>query len=301
MARRYLLPAIVVAGVVSGIAGVVTFMGAPAIAATETAATPANPKVAEVNGEMILKSDVQQLYDAIKTRMGEGSPPMDKVFWTLTDQIIASRLIINAANQQGIADSPQVQQALKAAKEQIVQEAFIRKTFDGLDNDATLKPLYNKVVESMKGESEVHARHILVDSEDKAKSLIEQLNKGADFAKLAADNSKDPGSASKGGDLGFFARGMMVPEFDTVAFALEPGKVSQTPVHTQFGWHILKVDERRPRQAPKYEDVKPQLLAKAQQDKLNATIEQLKEKGKVERFAGAGLPPVPGAQATAKQ
>lgn len=293
MARRYLLPALVVASVVGGLGAVVTFMGSPAIAATETASS-ANPKVAEVNGEMILKSDVQQLYDAIKGRMGEGTPPMDKIFWTLTDQIVASRLIIGAANTQGLADTPAVQQALKAAKEQIIQEAFIRKTFEGLDNDAALKPKYDKLVESMKGESEVHARHILVDSEDKAKTLIAQINKGADFAKLAAENSKDPGSAQKGGDLGFFARGMMVPEFDTVAFALEPGKVSQTPVQTQFGWHILKVDERRARQAPKFEDVKAQLLASAQQEKLNATIDGLKAKGKVERFAGAGLPPVPG-------
>jgi len=299
MAGRYILPAAVVGLVVSGIAGVTLLAHSPAEAATEAAEakakapTSSNPKVAEVGGDIILKSDIDQLYEAVKQRMGPQTPPMDKVFWTLVDQIAASRLIINAAKAEGLDKTPEVEYALKAAGEQIVQEAYIRKSLQGLDTDAVLKPRYEKLVAGLKDEKEVRARHILVEDEAKAKTLIEELNKGGDFAKLAAENSKDPGSKTKGGDLGFFGRGMMVPEFDAVAFALEAGKVAQTPIKTQFGWHVLKVEEIRPRTAPKYEEVKPELLAQAQQEKINATVEALKAKTKTELFAAPGLPPLP--------
>jgi len=301
MAGRYILPAAVVGVVISGIAGVTMLANSPAEAATEAAAaevkakapTPANPKVAEVGTDMILKSDVDQLYEAVKQRMGPQTPPLDKVFWTLVDQIAASRLIIGAAKAEGLDKSPEVQYAVKAATEQIVQEAFIRKALEGVDSDASLKPRYEKLVAAMKDEKEVRARHILVKDEALAKSLIEQINKGADFAKLAAENTTDPGSKANGGDLGFFGRGMMVPEFDAVAFALEPGKVAQSPIKTQFGWHVLKVEEVRPRTAPKFEEAKGDLLAQAQQEKINSTVENLRAKSKVQLIAAPGLPPLP--------
>src|SRR5436305_4950527 len=134
----------------------------------------------------------------------------------------------------------------------------------------------------MSGEQEVHARHILVETEDQAKKVTEDLKKGADFAELAKKESKDPG-ASDGGDLGFFTKEQMVPEFSTVAFALEPGKISD-PVKTQFGWHIIKVEEKRTRKAPDFEQVKPQIetyvVRKAQAD----YVAKLREAAKVERM-----------------
>ena len=294
MTKRYLLPAAVVAVVVAGMAGVVTLTGQPGAAVAEVAMAPAaSPTVAKVGNDVVTQKDVEQLYTAIKARMGEGVPPLDKIFWTLTDQIVASRLIIGAANAEGLPGTPEVQTAIKGATEQIVQEAFIRKVFAGLDDAAVLKPRYDKMVAGMKDEIEVSARHILVDDEAKAKALIAELGKGADFAKLAKENSKDRGSAEKGGDLGFFAKGMMVPEFDAAAFALEPGKVAQSPVKTQFGWHVLKVEQRRSRQAPEFDKVKGDLLNEVQQEKLNAAIATLKAKNKVELMAVPGVPPLP--------
>src|SRR5436305_12581323 len=134
----------------------------------------------------------------------------------------------------------------------------------------------------MSGEQEVHARHILVETEDQAKKVAEDLKKGADFAELAKKESKDPG-ASDGGDLGFFTKDQMVPEFSTVAFALEPGKISD-PVKSQFGWHIIKVEEKRARKAPDFEQVKPQIetyvTRKAQAD----YVAKLRQAAKVERL-----------------
>jgi peptidyl-prolyl cis-trans isomerase C len=148
--------------------------------------------------------------------------------------------------------------------------------------DDAMKKVYEDASKQITGEQEVHARHILVETEDEAKAVAEELKKGADFAELAKKKSKDPG-ASDGGDLGFFTKEQMVPEFSAVAFALEPGKVSD-PVKSQFGWHIIKVEEKRNRQAPAFEQVKAQIetyvTRKAQAD----YVAKLRETAKVERM-----------------
>lgn len=302
MASRYVIPAVVLAIVAGGVGYWVAKddLVTTAVAETTPAAAPvsreptaSNPKVAEVGGEVILKSDVDQLYTAIKQRAGASAPAQDQVFWMLVDQIVASRLIIQAATKENLQATAEVQNAVKMATEQIVQEAYVQSLFKGLDNDAALRPLYDKVVESMKGQEEVRARHILVADEAKALDLIKQINAGAKFEDLAKANSMDPGSKENGGDLGYFTKDSMVPEFANVAYALSKGQISQTPVKTQFGYHIIKVEDRRPRTPPTFAEARPQLLAQAQQEKLQAAITALREAGRIERFAAAGVPPVP--------
>ena len=145
-----------------------------------------------------------------------------------------------------------------------------------------MKKVYEEASKQITGEQEVRARHILVETEDEAKAVKAELDKGTDFAELAKKKSKDPG-ASDGGDLGFFTKEQMVPEFSTVAFALEPGKISD-PVKSQFGWHIIKVEEKRSRKAPDFEQVKGQIetyvTRKAQAD----YVAKLREAAKVERM-----------------
>jgi peptidyl-prolyl cis-trans isomerase C len=128
----------------------------------------------------------------------------------------------------------------------------------------------------------VHARHILVPTEEEAKKIEDQLKKGADFAELAKKESKDPG-ASDGGDLGFFTKEQMVPEFSKVAFELEPGKISD-PVKTQFGWHIIKVEEKRARKAPDFDQVKPQIEQYVTRKAQAEYVAKLRETAKVERM-----------------
>jgi peptidyl-prolyl cis-trans isomerase C len=148
--------------------------------------------------------------------------------------------------------------------------------------DSAEKDVYDDAIKKGGEEQEVHARHILVETEDQAKDVEAELKKGADFAELAKKKSKDPGAAD-GGDLGFFTKDQMVPEFSAVAFALEPGKISD-PVKSQFGWHIIKVEEKRARKAPDFEQVKAQIetyvTRKAQAD----YVAKLREAAKVERM-----------------
>jgi peptidyl-prolyl cis-trans isomerase C len=144
-----------------------------------------------------------------------------------------------------------------------------------------MKKVYEDASKQISGEQEVHARHILVETEDDAKAIEDELKKGGDFAELAKKKSKDPGSAD-GGDLGFFTKDQMVPEFANVAFSLEPGKISD-PVKTQFGWHVIKVEEKRNRKPPDFEQVRGQIetyvTRKAQAD----YVSKLREAAKIER------------------
>src|SRR5436305_3875721 len=145
-----------------------------------------------------------------------------------------------------------------------------------------MKKVYEEASKQITGEQEVRARHILVETEDEAKAVEDELKKGADFAELAKKKSKDPG-ASDGGDLGFFTKDQMVPEFSAVAFSLEPGKISD-PVKSQFGWHVIKVEEKRNRKAPDFDQVKSQIetyvTRKAQAD----YVAKLREAAKIERM-----------------
>ena len=299
MIARYMVPAIVLAAVAGGVGywmakdDVATPAQAEVTLAESRVPTASNPKVASVGGELVLKSDVDQLYTAIKQRAGDRAPKQEEVFWMLVDQIISSRLIIQQAMADKLNETPLVQNSIKMATEQILQEAYVENVVRGLDTDAVLKPRYDALTAELKDQVEVKASHILVEDEAKARELIALINKGGDFAKLAKDNSIDDGSKERGGDLGFFAQEQMVPEFATAAFALAKGGVTAEPVKTQFGWHIIKAEDRRPRQAPPYEQVKEQLLAQVQQERVREAIEGLRAKANIERFEGAGIPPQP--------
>jgi peptidyl-prolyl cis-trans isomerase C len=148
--------------------------------------------------------------------------------------------------------------------------------------DEAMKKVYEEASKQITGEQEVHARHILVETEDEAKAVAEELKKGADFAELAKKKSKDPG-ASDGGDLGFFTKEQMVPEFSAVAFTLEPGKISD-PVKSQFGWHIIKVEEKRARKAPDFEQVRAQIETYVTRKAQAEYVAKLREAAKVERM-----------------
>jgi peptidyl-prolyl cis-trans isomerase C len=157
--------------------------------------------------------------------------------------------------------------------------------------DEAMKKVYEDAAKQITGEQEVRARHILVETEDEAKAVKAELDKGADFAELAKKKSKDPG-ASDGGDLGFFTKDQMVPEFSAVAFALEPGKISD-PVKSQFGWHIIKVEEKRNRKPPEFDQVKSQIEAYVTRKAQADYVAKLREGAKIERMDQAANTPGP--------
>jgi peptidyl-prolyl cis-trans isomerase C len=302
MASKVLVSAVALAAVAAGVG---YYIGrddiAPAANAEEKAATIAapvpesatNPKVASVGDAVILKSDVEQLYNLLKQRQPQGLPEFDQMFWMLTDQMIGARLLVQQAKADKLDETPEVKNALVMATEQVLQEAYLQNALKGTDADVVLKPKYEAMVAAMKTEKEIKARHILVKDEAKAIELINELKAGGDFAKLAAANSDDPGSKVNGGDLGFFSKDMMVPEFYAAAAQLKVGEVSPAPVKTQFGWHVIKVDELKDRTPPSFEQAKGQLVQQVQQEKVNQIITELRAKSNVQRFTGAGIPELP--------
>jgi peptidyl-prolyl cis-trans isomerase C len=176
-------------------------------------------------------------------------------------------------------------------------ETLLQSEAKAAINDAAMKKVYDEAIGQMKKEPEVRARHILVETEDEAKAVVAELKKGADFAELAKTKSKDPGSAD-GGDLGYFTKDQMVPEFSEVAFKLDKGQLSD-PVKSQFGWHVIKVEDKRERQPPEFDKVKDQLESYLVRRSQAELITKLRAEGKIERVGEAAAPAAPAAPAAA--
>ncbi len=183
-----------------------------------------------------------------------------------------------------------MQRQVAAAQEQALETALLHKEIGPLVSDAALRARYDADIAGKPGAEEVHARHILVPDEATAKKIIDDLNKGADFAALSKQYSKDPGAAQQGGDLGFFKKDEMVPEFADAAFALQPGQTDQTPVRTQFGWHVIQVIERRTDKPPSYEQASQELRQKMIQEAVQKAVTQARSEVKVEKFNLDGSP-----------
>jgi peptidyl-prolyl cis-trans isomerase C len=196
--------------------------------------------------------------------------------------LIDMKIVAKAAEDKKLGDNEEFKKRLAFARNRLLMDSLLANEGKTATTPDAMKKVYEEASKQITGEQEVHARHILVETEDEAKAVKAELDKGADFAELAKKKSKDPGSAD-GGDLGFFTKEQMVPEFSAVAFALEPGKISD-PVKSQFGWHIIKVEEKRSRKAPDFEQVKAQIenyvTRKAQAD----YVSKLRAEAKVERM-----------------
>src|SRR6185437_1603274 len=254
---------------------------------------PAGPAQAEdkvlakVNGSEIRQSDVKMAEEELAASLAQMDPATkdENVLSFLIDLKIVSK----AAEDKKIADGEDFKKRLAFTRSRLLMDSLLAQEGKAATTDEAMKKVYEDASKQITGEQEVHARHILVESEDEAKAVKAELDKGADFAELAKKKSKDPG-ASDGGDLGFFTKEQMVPEFSEVAFKLEPGKISD-PVKSQFGWHIIKVEEKRNRKAPDFEQVKGQIetyvTRKAQADYVG----KLREAAKIERMDQAANAP----------
>jgi len=247
------------------------------------AAQDPDPVVARVNGEDIRASDVTMAEEEIGANLPQMPPAgkRDYVTTFLTDMI----LVAKAAEARKIPDSADFKRRLAYFRNKILMETLLQSEAKAAITDAAMHKLYDDATKQMAAEKEVHARHILVETEDDAKAVLAELKKGTDFADLAKQKSKDPGAAD-GGDLGYFTKDQMVPEFSEVAFKLDKGQTSD-PVKTQFGWHIIRVEDKRDRPIPEFEKVKDQLenyLTRRAQAELvgklraDAKIERLEEK-----------------------
>src|SRR4051795_8913542 len=242
-------------------------------------AQDANPVLAKVNGAEIRQSDVALAEEELGPSLAQMDPATKKD--NVLSFLIDMKIVAKAAEDKKVENSEEFKKRLAFTRSRLLMDSLLANEGKSATNDDSMKKVYEEASKQIAGEQEVHARHILVETEDEAKALEDELKKGADFAELAKKKSKDPGSAD-GGDLGFFTKEQMVPEFSAIAFALEPGKISD-PVKSQFGWHVIKVEEKRSRKAPDFEQVKAQIeqyvTRKAQAD----YVAKLREAAKVER------------------
>jgi peptidyl-prolyl cis-trans isomerase C len=243
-------------------------------------AQDANAVVAKVNGSEIRESDVSIAEEELGPSLAQMDPATKRE--NIITFLIDLKLAAKAAEEKKIQDREEFKKRLAFAHDRLLMDNLLAVEGKAATTDDAEKKVYDDASKQIASEQEVHARHILVETEDEAKQVIEELKKGADFAELAKKKSKDPG-ASDGGDLGFFTKGQMVPEFSDAAFALEPGKISD-PVKSQFGWHVIKVEEKRNRKPPEFDKVKPQIEAYVARKAQADYVAKLREGAKIERL-----------------
>jgi peptidyl-prolyl cis-trans isomerase C len=261
------------------------------MAATPVRAEDANPVLAKVNGSEIHQSDMALAEEELGPSLDKMDPATKQE--NLLAFLIDMKIVSKAAEDKKVEDNEEFKKRLAFARNRLLMDSLLATEGKAATTDEAMKKVYDDAAKQITGEQEVHARHILVETEDEAKAVKAELDKGADFAELAKKKSKDPG-ASDGGDLGFFTKDQMVPEFSAVAFALEPGKISD-PVKSQFGWHIIKVEEKRNRQAPDFAQVKPQIETYVTRKAQAEYVAKLREAAKVERMDQASNTPAPDA------
>lgn len=257
---------------------------------TSSAAAPraasAEKPVAIINGKPISQSRLNVI---VNERTAQGQPDSPEARAAIRDNLIATEILAQEAQRSGIDRRPEVATQMEMARQTALIRAFLQdyvKTHP--ITDADLKAEYDRIRAQM-GDKEYKVRHILVATEAEAKDIIAQLNKGAKFEKLAA-KSMDPGSKAKGGSLDWISRGNVVKPFGDALATLEKGKFTQTPVKSDFGWHVIKLEDTRAMPAPPFEQVKPNLTQRMQSQQIEKLVADLRAKAKVE---GVEPPPTP--------
>jgi peptidyl-prolyl cis-trans isomerase C len=235
--------------------------------------------LATVNGQAITQADV----DDAMADIGQGLPPkLDDAAKRkyVLDYLIDLKLVAGKAAADKMDASPEFQRKIAYYHDKIAMEAVLAKVGKDADTEKAEKEAYDAAAKAQPPEPEIHARHILLPDEAAAKAALERVKKGEDFAKVATELSKDPGS--EGGDLGWFTRDRMVPEFSDAAFKLKKGDVSE-PVKSQFGWHIIKIEDTRIKTFPAFDEVKEQASRYVQQKAQTELVTGLRKDAKIER------------------
>src|ERR1700739_477809 len=243
-------------------------------------AEDANPVLAKVNGAEIRASDVALAEEELGPSLAQMDPSTKKE--NVLAFLIDMKVVAKAAEDKKIEDRPEFKARLAFARNRLLMDNLLASEGKAATTGEAMKKVYDEAAKQIDGEPEVHAPHMLVETEDEPKAIAAELKKGADFAELAKKKSKDPGAAD-GGDLGFFTKDQRVPEFSAAAFSLEPGKISD-PVKTQFGWHIIKVEEKRNRKAPDFDQVKGQIETYVTRKAQAEYVEKLRKSATIDRM-----------------
>ena len=238
---------------------------------------------ARVNGTTIYASDVAREAAAQKLiQMGDPLPKDSKTYKQVLDNLVDQRLLALEAERRGLDRSAEARRRLQAARERILGNILVENVVSQAVTDEAVRRMYDEQAKLSPPEDEVRARHILVKTKEEAEAIEKALAQGADFAKLAKEKSLDPGSRLQGGDLGYFSRGQMVKPFEEAAFALKKGEISP-PVQTQFGWHIIKLEDRRKQKPPSFDEMRPRIVRFMTFDEIQKLISQLRLAAIIER------------------
>ena len=257
----------------------------------ESATAAGDPVVATVDGREIHQSEVVAAAQDLPEQLQQ--MPMQMIYPVLLDRLIDAHLLSGEAERRNLAEEPEVAEtietAMSRAREQVLRESLVRREIEAGVTEDRLRQRYEEMKQREDfAHEEVKARHILLDDEAKAKEVIERLEGGADFAELATEYSTGP-SAERGGDLGYFRREQMVPEFADAAFALQPGEHSKEPVQSQFGYHVIKVEDRR-QVEPSFAETAPQLQQEVAREVVTGLLEGLRGNAEIEKFSLDGTP-----------
>jgi peptidyl-prolyl cis-trans isomerase C len=243
--------------------------------------------VARVDGREYHPEDISRFMDTLPPQVRQ--VPLNLIYPSLIRQFVNLQLATEQAYKEGMDSDPEVQEKLKFEQDRIVRDVFLDRFINNAVTEQKLDEAYNEFLLQNPAETEVRARHILVDSEEKARELIAKLDGGADFEELAKSESTGP-SSSNGGDLGYFTKDRMVKPFSDAAFAMEIGAYTKDPVQTEFGWHVIKVEDRRQAQPPSKEEVEAQLRDRLGAQAIQAYFEELRQGKDIAVFDLQGKP-----------
>lgn len=268
--------------------GAATMMFASPVTAQTDTATAANTVVATVNGVKIMRSDVE----AARSQLPEQyrKLPMDQLYQPILNQLIRTKVLSAQARADKLHETEGYKRRVALIAERMLEEELLKKTIDEKVTDEALQARYDKTSGSFPTKEEIRARHILVKTEAEADAIIKELTGGADFAKLAAEKSIGPSKAN-GGDLNYFSKGQMVPPFEEAAFALAKGEFTRSAVKSPFGWHVIKLEDKRQSKPPSFEESRDRLSQELSQEFAEQLVRGLTEKAKIERFEADGSAP----------
>jgi len=244
---------------------------------------PDEAVIAEVGDTDLTLAAARNYMETLPQRYSQVS--LAQVFDQIVDQVVRAQLVLDQARAAGLAEDPEVQRRLERAREDILQDVWLRRRLDARLTEERLREAYEEWKAEREGQTEIKARHILVEEKEEAETLISTLRaEEVEFADLASEHSVGP-SGARGGDLGYFGEGVMVPAFWEAAQALENGEITQEPVETRFGWHVIKVEDRREKLVPGFEEMRDQLRDRVSRQVLEEILSGLVQQAEVTTYS----------------
>ena len=247
------------------------------------------PIVANVNNEDISLETMIHAMNELPPEIQ--SQPFMSYYEDLLERVIDIKLFAQEGKKMKLDEEPSVRAAIDFVIEKVLMQAFLSKYVQENIKEENLKASYNNFIADETSREEIKASHILMDTESEAIDVINMLNDGDDFAELAKNKSTGP-SGPSGGDLGWFKRGQMVPPFEKAAFSLNKNEITQLPVQTQFGWHVIKIFDKRIPEAPSYENMKSKLIQDLERKIVSKKIQDLRNDALIEKLSSSELEPL---------